>query len=138
MRKVRVTSPSFPDAVTGVPLPHGAGGVWRVLCGDGSHWRAGVYSPSFTTGSQIVELERHSCPELFLLISGHVTVVVAEGGALREIALEHEKPVLVTAPHSGFCPDGAHTGAAFVVERDEFETEYRTIKEWLSNGAPDG
>ena len=38
--------------------------------------------------------------------------------------------VLVKAPHSGYCPDGPHTGVAFVVERDAFETEYRTVEEW--------
>ena len=137
MRKVSVASPSFPDTENGVPIGHEAGRLWQVLCGDAGHWRAGFYSPSFTLMSQIIELERHSCPELFLLISGRLTVVVADCGELHEIALEPGKPVLVTGPHAGFCPDGVHTGAAFVVERDRFETEYRSVKEWLSHGVLD-
>jgi hypothetical protein len=78
----------------------------------------------------VTELEKHDCPELFLLISGRVVLVVAEGARTREIELEPERPVLVRSPHTGYCPDGPHTGSAFVVERDSFDTEYREVAEW--------
>jgi hypothetical protein len=63
-------------------------------------------------------------------MTGRVVLVIAENSGTREIELEPGKPVLVQSPHSGYCPDGPHTGTAFVVERDAFDTEYRTAKEW--------
>jgi hypothetical protein len=95
----------------------------------------GIYSPPETSVEQIVELERHDCPELFLLISGRLSLLLAEAGQTRVLPLEPGKPVLVTAPHGGFCPDGPHTGRAFVVERDRFETEYKAVSEWREDKA---
>ncbi|MBM4386994.1 MAG: hypothetical protein FJ088_04595 [Deltaproteobacteria bacterium] len=132
MRKIKTTYPSFPDVEFNEPMAPSAGVTWQVLCGDRGHWRCGIYSPAQASLDEIKELERHDCPELFLLIRGRLILVITENGAIREIEIEPGKPVLVTAPHSGYCPDGAHTGAAFVVERDEFETEYRRIGELAS------
>lgn len=131
-RIVQTRPPSFPDAEPNGPLEHAAGQRWQVLCGDSGHWRAGIYSPAETSAREIKELEQHDCPELFLLLSGRLTLILAVGGEQRQLALEPGKPVLVDAPHSGFCPDGPHTGAAFVVERDSFDTEYRSVAEWLA------
>ena len=130
MRTVRVQPPSFPDAELQAPLPVAATTRWQVLCGDSDHWRAGVYSPAETAADQIAELECHDCPELFLLLTGRLTLVVFDGGRAREIELEPQHPVVVTAPHCGYCPDGSHTGSALVVERDVFSTEYGTVEEW--------
>jgi hypothetical protein len=131
-RIVQTRPPSSPDAEPNAPLEPAADLRWQVLCGDSGHWRAGIYSPAETTAQEIRELEQHDCPELFLLLSGRLTLVLALGGETRELPLEPGKPVLVAAPHGGFCPDGPHTGAAFVVERDSFDTEYRTITGWLT------
>jgi hypothetical protein len=131
MRFVNTEPPSFPPAPTEVPLSAEYGVRWHVVCGDAGHWRGGLYSPEFGRARDVRELERHDCPELFVLLSGRVTLLVADGqGGTREVPLEPGKPVLVTAPHAGFCPNGAHTGVAFVVERDAFRTEYRDVDEW--------
>lgn len=130
MRKVHTRSPSFPNATTDIPLLPVEGKIWQVLCGDQNHWRAGVYCPSESSAAQLSELEQHDCPELFLLMSGRLILVIADGSSTREIELMQGTPVLVQSPHSGYCPDGPHTGTAFVVERDSFDTEYRTAQEW--------
>ncbi len=131
-RRVQTRPPSFPAAPVDAPLSVEADKVWQVLCGDSSHWRAGVYSPELTSADDIEELERHDCPELFLLLEGEVTLLVADGRKTRQIVLEPGKPVLVKAPHSGFCPKGPHTGRAFVVERDSFDTLYQKVSEWTT------
>ena len=133
MRSVRVKHPSFPEAAENANLIPDADLRWQVLCGDRNHWRSGIYSPPESSRAEIVELERHDCPELFLLLDGRLTLVCWLGGEEREIELQPAQPVLVTAPHSGYCPDGPHTGRAFVVERDVFRTEYRTLDEWATD-----
>lgn len=131
MRHVKTLPPSFPEAIQNMCLEPVQGQRWQVLCGDSAHWRVGIYSPGETCPADIAELEWHDCPELFLLLSGRVSLLLARDGGLRELALEPGKPALVTAPHCGFCPDGPHTGTAFVVERDAFDTEYREPEDWL-------
>jgi len=130
MRKVSVDPPSFPVVDPDQPLVVEPGERWQVVCGDRGHWRAGVYSPSEASRDEIGELERHDCPELFLLLSGRVTLVCFRDGAVDEIELQPMKPVLIESPHAGYCPDGPHTGTAFVVERDAFSTEYRAPDDW--------
>jgi hypothetical protein len=130
MRRVQTRPPSFPEVDFDTLLSIEPGKRWQVLCGDAGHWRLGVYSPPESSAEQCEELEKHDCPELFLLLSGKVSLVLAENDGTPVLALEPNKPVLVTSPHSGFCPDGPHTGAALVVERDSFDTEYRPAKEW--------
>ncbi len=131
-RHVKVQPPSFPAAPANALLEGAAGKLFQVLCGDAGAWRVGLFSPSAARAEDCLELERHTCPELFLLVSGEVSLVLAEGSRLRTLALESGRPALVTAPHAGFCPGGAHAGVALVVERDAFETEYRLAQEWLS------
>jgi hypothetical protein len=90
-----------------------------------------VYSPEVSGPEEVTELEQHDCPEFFILLSGRVTLVLADGqGGVKEVALRPECPLLVSAPHSGYCPDGPFTGRALVVERDAFSTEYRDLAEW--------
>jgi hypothetical protein len=130
MRTVNTRPPSFPDAAPNELLTPEKKVRWQVLCGDRDHWRVGIYMPPESRRDDVKEFERHDCPEFFLLLEGALTLVIAEGGKVRELPLEKGRPVLVTAPHSGYCPGGPHTGAALVVERDEFETEYRNVDEW--------
>jgi len=130
MRTVRVEPPSFPRAPADRLLDVADATRWQVLCGDAGHWRAGVFSPPETSASECTELEKHTCPELFLLLSGRLTLVLHVDGGIRELELQPGRPVLVEAPHAGFCPDGPHAGRAFVVERDAFATEYRIPGEW--------
>lgn len=130
MRRVETRPPSFPEAATNEPLSPADGALWQVLCGDAGHWRLGIYSPREAGLADIHEMERHDCPELFLLLKGDLTLVLAEGGGLRELPLEAGRPVLVTLPHAGYCPRGPHSGVALVVERDSFDTQYRAAGEW--------
>ena len=130
-RTVQTRCPSFSAVPFDEHLVPPQGVRWHVVCGDEGHWRAGMYSPPEASASELAELEKHDCPELFLLISGQVTLVVAEPGGTREIALQPGVPVLVESPHSGYCPNGPYTGVAFVVERDVFDTEYRSVGEWV-------
>jgi hypothetical protein len=130
VRTVTVTPPSFPEVVPDQLLDPVAGRLWQVLCGDGGHWRAGLWSPAATCAGDCPELEQHTCPELFLLIDGRITLLLHDGDGVRELPLEPGRPVLVTRPHSGFCPDGPHCGRAFVVERDAFSTGYRAPEAW--------
>jgi len=133
MRRVETRPPSFPAAPEDEPIPVLEGKVWQVLCGDTDHWRVGIYSPALSRREDLGELERHDCPELFCLLRGRLVLVLADAaapGGLRELTLEPGRPVLIEAPHGGFCPDGPHTGVALVVERDSFNTEYRGQQEW--------
>ncbi len=131
MRRVITRPPSFPEACRDAAIAPEAGVRWQVLCGDADHWRVGLYAPENGSVDDCRELERHDCPELFLLLSGRVTLVLSDGqGGRREVPLQAGKPVLVEAPHTAYCPDGPHTGTAFVVERDAFDTEYREVGEW--------
>jgi hypothetical protein len=125
MRREETRPPSFPEVAPNVPLAPVAGVRWQVLCGDAAHWRVGLYSPPERSRDDIAELEQHDCPELFLLVDGALTLVLLEGGEERDVPLERGRPLLVTAPHAGYCPNGPFTGTAFVVERDRFATEYR-------------
>jgi len=127
MRTVEVVPPSFPEVEPDVPIEPRAAEQWQVLCGDADHWRVGIFSPAETAREQLEELEQHSCPELFLLLDGRLTLLLGDGDSVRELPLSLGVPVLVTAPHAGFCPDGPHTGRAFVVERDVFRTDYTEI-----------
>lgn len=132
MRTVTVTStaesPSFPiDAPANSPLSIQADRLWQVVCGDRGHWRAGIFSPVAASLAECPELERHTCPELFILISGSLTLVLLKDGKVEEMPLQPERPVLVTCPHAGYCPNGPHTGRAFVVERDAFSTVYEDL-----------
>lgn len=132
MKQVKTERPSFPAVEKNVPLGPFPPCRWQVVCGDDGHWRVGLYSPEFSSLDEISELEQHSCPELFWLVSGRIVLVLGNGGGgLKEVPLEQGRPVLVTAPHSAYCPDGPYTGLALVVERDEFVTEYFSTDELI-------
>jgi len=98
---------------------------WQVLCGDRNHWRVGYYSPPQGKARAVKRLEKHTCVELFLLLSGRITLIMDDGRGEFELKLEPMKPVMVTGWHCGYCPKGPFTGVALVVERDQFSTIYR-------------
>jgi hypothetical protein len=124
MREVFTTAPSFPNVVPNEALKLAAGERWQVACGDADHWRCGFYSPEVGSASEIKELEWHDCPEMFMLLSGRVSLLLADEQGERVLELEPLKPVLVSCRHAGFCPDGPHSGQCIVIERDTFRTEY--------------
>lgn len=124
MRTVETRPPSFPSVEADAPIATQPGQVWQVLCGDRDRWRVGLYSPAVTDPDQITELEQHDCPEFFVLLEGRLSLLLAKNRKIIELPLEVGKPILVSAPHAGFCPDGPHTGRALVVERDSFDTRY--------------
>jgi len=124
MRIVHTTAPSFPEATPNTLLSLLPKERWQVLCGDTGHWRCGFYAPEFGGAEEISELEWHDCPELFMLVQGRVSLVLHDEQGERIQELEPLKPILVTARHAGFCPDGPHSGLCIVIERDAFKTEY--------------
>jgi len=130
MEIVEVKSPSFPEVAANELLNTEHGIRWHVLCGDKDHWRTGFYSPEQNNFIQIDRLEKHTCPELFMLMEGELTLIIAKEDRLETIKLEKHKPILIDTWHNGFCPNGPFTGKALVVERDNFVTEYRTVKDF--------
>jgi hypothetical protein len=123
--KEKTPAGSFPEFDLHRGLSARAKKEWQVLCGDKSHWRVGSYSPPQRNATAVKFLEKHTCVELFLLLSGSVTLIIDDGSGEYELPLEPMKPVMVAGWHAGFCPDGAFAGTALVVERDRFSTIYR-------------
>jgi hypothetical protein len=122
---IEITEGAVPEAPRDAPIPWTAGVRWQVVCGDDDHWRAGVYAPPEATCAEVVELEQHDCPELFVLVEGRMTIVYRDGdGELRELPLARGVPVLMEAPHGAYCPDGPHRGVALVIERTAFTTRF--------------
>ncbi|MCB9475642.1 MAG: hypothetical protein H6684_16975 [Deltaproteobacteria bacterium] len=136
MRKVETRSPSFPDAPTNKVLEVAGRTRWQVLCGDAGHWRVGIFSPPETSVGELTEFEQHDCPEFFALMDGRMTLVMIVDGRMVEKQLRVGEPILVTHPHSAYCPDGPHSATCLVVERDSFETIYKTLDELGYNGKP--
>lgn len=99
---------------------------WDVLFTENNNWRVGVYRPRFRSRDEIRELEKHTCPEAFLLISGSVTLLYRkDDGTLTEKILVPMELTIVTEPHAGFSPN--LDGVAFVVENAKFTTTYTGI-----------
>ena len=130
MEKVEVKYPSFPEVRPNTLLDQKGGTVWQVLCGDKDHWRTGIYSPKETKLEEVQKLEQHTCPELFMLLEGKLSLVLYNNGKIEVLELERFKPVLVDTWHNGFCPNGPFAGMALVVERDHFVTEYKPIEDF--------
>lgn len=95
---------------------------WDVFSSDPGFWRTGLYRPENTGPEGITELEKHSCPELFICLGGKAGLVVLDGPDERIVTFEPGEELLVTGYHNGFIID---RGAFFiVVERTSFTTEY--------------
>jgi len=125
LKQEKTVPGSFPDFVLHRGLEADPNESWQLLAGDQNHWQAGYSSPSFTRSGQIKDLEKHSSAEMFLLINGHITLILDDGHSERKLILEPMKPVMVTDWHRAYCPDGPHSGTALVVERDSFTTVTR-------------
>ncbi len=130
MKVIRTKFPSFPKVKSDKLLGIKAKKRWQVLCGDRRHYRIGFYSPEYTKKSDIKILERHDCPEFFMLIKGRLSLlIIDEKGKEKVVNLKPLKPVFVEGWHNGFCPGGKFSGISIVVERDEFTTVYKSINE---------
>lgn len=99
-----------------------AGTRWQVPFADDGFWRSGIYKPEFHSPDEIDELEKHSCPELFLCCGGTMGLLVSDGTREEVLYLEPGQALEVTDYHNGFCVDPK--GWFFVVERTDFATEY--------------
>jgi hypothetical protein len=100
---------------------------WEVIFSEGKNWRIGIYRPKYTSAAEITELEQHTCPEAFLLLSGNLMMLYKNAdGVLCEKTLQPMELTTFTEPHAGFSPDGS--GVAFVVENAQFETFYADIR----------
>ncbi len=127
MDKVSVYKSNYDHINWNQPINMPESKIWQVLCGDSGVWRCGLFSPKFSSVDEIQKLERHNCPEFFMLIEGNLSLLVVDSGEKTLIKLERYKPVMIRDWHDGFCPKGPYTGKALVVERDVFETEYEML-----------
>ncbi len=134
MKKIRTKYPSFPEVRFDKLLSIRSRKRWQVLCGDRRHYLIGFYSPEYTSSDEIRILEKHNCPEFFMLIKGELSLLIIDDkGKEKILRLKPLQPVFVKEWHNGFCPKGKYTGLSIVVERDEFVTTYRTRKELKEN-----
>lgn len=130
MKIIKTKYPSFPKVFFDKPLSIKGKKRWQVCCGDKKHYRIGFYSPEYTKKGDIKILEKHDCPEFFMLIKGRLSLLIIDNkGREKVINLKPLKPIFVEGWHNGFCPDGKFTGLSIVVERDEFTTVYKSIDE---------
>lgn len=127
---VKTLHPSFPNVTKDKRLKIKKSVRWQVLCGDRGHYRIGIYSPEHIKKSDIKILEKHSCPEFFMLIKGELSLLLIDDkGREKVLKLLPYRPIFVSTWHNGFSPAGKFKGVAIVVERDEFDTEYRRKEE---------
>ncbi len=105
-----------------------AGERWRVVFRDRDRWQVGIYVPENASAEEVAVLERHTCPELFLLLEGRVVLVVSEdGSSTREVEMEPGKLYVVEEWHNAYRPGGGK-GVALVVEAPDVQTEYASLK----------
>ncbi|MCX7945077.1 MAG: hypothetical protein N2746_11280 [Deltaproteobacteria bacterium] len=134
MKIVKTRHPSFPNVKFDELLKIKLRKRWQVLCGDKEHYRVGIYSPEYTHREEIKILEKHDCPELFMLIDGEMSLLIIDDkGKEKVVKLKPLRPIFVKSWHNGFCPNGKYGGVSIVVERDEFTTYYKSINELKIN-----
>ena len=102
---------------------------WKVVFRDAGKWILGIYIPEITSREEVKVLERHNAPELFVLVKGKVTLVVANGNVIKEVKMELGKPYVVTGWHNAYRPEGSE-GVVLVVERDAVKTEFRRVEDF--------
>jgi hypothetical protein len=95
---------------------------WSVIFKDKEYWRMGVFKPEFTNPDDIVMLEKHTCPEVFVCLQGKMGLVLQSAGNERIIELQPLQALTVTDYHNGFMIDPE--GYFLVTERTAFTTEY--------------
>ncbi|MCP4134011.1 MAG: hypothetical protein GY754_23775 [bacterium] len=99
---------------------------WHVAFEDSGYWRTGIYKPECNSVEEIQELEKHTCPELFLCCGGKMGLLVSDGSNEEIIHMEPGEAIELTEYHNGFAVDPE--GYFFVVERTDFSTEYMDRK----------
>lgn len=101
---------------------------WRVVFKDRDRWQVGVYVPENISSEEVLILERHDCPELFLLIEGRVVLVLSEDGLnIKEVEMEPGKLYIVEEWHNAYRPGGGK-GVVLVVEAPGVQTEYISLE----------
>ncbi len=98
---------------------------WKVIVRDEGFWAVGLYSPENEKLEDVKELEKHNCPELFILLEGDIILVLSEGKGIKELRMEKGKAYLVTEWHNAY-----GKGLALVVEREGVKTEFRRMEEF--------
>ena len=95
---------------------------WKIIAQDPGQWRIGIYRPEYGNESDIKELEKHSCPELFICAEGAMGLVIrsAEGETIR--IMQPGDAAMVYDHHNGFC--ASDTGYFIVAERTSFSTDF--------------
>ncbi len=97
---------------------------WKVMFRDKNKWLSGLYSPEFTKDGEIKKFEKHSGPELFLLLEGKMTLVLLKSKGREEIPLKKDEAVIVDTWHNAYRPRGCK-GVALVVEKDNISTQWK-------------
>ena len=97
---------------------------WKVVFRDKNKWLSGLYSPEFTKAGEIKKFEKHSGPELFLLLEGRMTLVLLTPKGREEIPLKKGEAVIVDTYHNAYRPRGAK-GLALVIEKDNISTQWK-------------
>jgi hypothetical protein len=100
---------------------------WQVIFREGDRWQVGIYTPENTSLNEIVVLERHDRPELFLLVSGEIVLVLSKDGSqLEEVRMLPGKIYIVDEWHNAYRPLGK-SGIALVIEAPDITTEYLEV-----------
>ena len=98
---------------------------WRVLFSENEKWLVGIYIPNAKSREELPYLEKHSSPELFLLLDGSVTLVLSNGKRKRDAPLRKNELLIVDEWHNGYSKKG---GKALVVERVGQHTKYIKLR----------
>jgi len=103
-------------------------GRWSIVFTDDECWRAGIYVPENASLEEVVVLEKHDRPELFILLDGEITLVLSEDGVeVKEVRMEQGKVYVVEEWHNAYRP-GNRPGRALVIEAANIQTEYLSIE----------
>jgi len=101
---------------------------WSIVFIDDECWRAGIYVPENASPKEVVVLEKHDRPELFILLDGEITLVLSEDGVeVKEVRMEQGKVYVVEEWHNAYRP-GNRPGRALVIEAANIQTEYLSIE----------
>ena len=95
---------------------------WTIIAQDPGQWRIGIYRPEYADESEIHELEKHTCPELFICAEGPMGLVVRTERGEKVKRLAPGEAAFVTGHHNGFC--ASENGYFIVAERTAFTTEF--------------
>jgi len=96
---------------------------WNVIFEDSGQWRVGIYKPESNNYEDINQMEKHSCPELFICTEGDMGLLIETNGKEEVIYLKPQEAIMVDDFHNGFTID--QKGYFIVVEQTDFQTEYK-------------